>query len=141
MSADENKALIRRLMEAADKGDLAATLTCFADDYVDHNPPTIPGLAPGIRGVQQAFEIGVVAFPDAYHTVSHLIAEDDLVVARVTGQGTFKGEFAGIPPNGQPVSMEGIVIYRIAIGKIVEKWAQQNRLGLLQQMGVIPTPG
>jgi len=47
----------------------------------------------------------------------------------------------GIPPTGKSVSMTGIAIYRIASGKIVEKWGEQDRLRMLQQLGVVLLPG
>jgi predicted ester cyclase len=62
-------------------------------------------------------------------------------VARVTGTGTHTGELMGVPPTGKRLEMTGIVIYRIAGGKIVERWAQHDVLGLMQQLGVIPTRG
>src|SRR6266540_2979612 len=54
---------------------------------------------------------------------------------RATAEGTHAGEFMGIPPTGKSVSMTGIAIYRIANGKIVEKWGEQDRLRMLQQLG------
>lgn len=46
----------------------------------------------------------------------------------------------GAAPSGQQVTMEGIAIYRFADGKIVEKWGQQDRLSIMQQLGIFPTP-
>ena len=57
MSADDNKALVRRFYEEIDKGSLDAMDELVADDYVNHHPPPFPGLAPGREGLKQAFKI------------------------------------------------------------------------------------
>lgn len=63
------------------------------------------------------------------------------MVERTTERGTHQEAFLGIPPTGQQVTLKAIVIYRIADGKIVERWAQVDTLGFLQQLGVIPPLG
>jgi predicted ester cyclase len=67
-----------------------------------------------------------------------MIAERDLVVTRLRGRGTFKGECLGIPPNNKVIEITGISIHRIADGKLVEHWANADLLSFLQQMGAIP---
>jgi hypothetical protein len=52
-----------------------------------------------------------------------------------------KGEFQGIPPTGKELSVTGTDIYRIVDGKIVEPWVEADMLGLMQQLGVLSTPG
>lgn len=138
MSIEDNKRLVRRLYEETDKQNFAALDEFFSADLVDHDPPPIPDLKPGLEGIKQAFKVFATAFPDATHVIQDLIAEGDRVVVRLSGAGTHKGEFKGIPPTGKPVEMTGIVIYRIERGKIVERWAQHNFLGfVMQQLGVV----
>jgi predicted ester cyclase len=139
-SPEENKAVIRRLIEEVDKGNLAVVDECFADDYVDHNPTPIRGLAPGIEGVKKAFNIFWTAFPDTRHVIEDLVAEGDKVVARYWACGTHTGELMGISPTGKQVTMTGIAIYRLAGGKIVERWVEQGT-GVLQQLGVTLNAG
>ena len=142
MSIEDNKRLVRRLYEETDKQNFAAMDEFFSVDLIDHDPPPIPNLKPGLEGIKQAFKVFATAFPDGTHAIHDLIAEGDRVVVRVSGIGTHKGEFKGIPPTGKPVEMTGIVIYRIERGKIVERWAQHNFLGfVMQQLGVISTHG
>jgi len=138
MSIEENKALIHRYMEAVDKGSVAALDEFIAPDFVDHNP--FPGVAPGLEGAKQAFAIFLNAVP-GYHTVDDLIAEGDKVVARMTGYGTHERELMGIPPTGKQLKTTGIAIWRIADGKIVEHWGEADMLGMMQQLGVVPTGG
>ena len=69
-----------------------------------------------------------------------MIAEGDKVVARVRWTGTHQGEFQGIAPTGKQVTLRAITIYRIAGRKIVEVWEEADILGMMQQLGVIPSP-
>jgi ketosteroid isomerase-like protein len=74
------------------------------------------------------------AFPDLRTDIEDLIAERDRVVARLSLRGTHQGEFRGIAPTGRAVHFTAIRVYRIADGKIVESWANQDALGLLNQL-------
>ena len=82
-----------------------------------------------------------MAFPDLHYTVEDLVAEGDKVVVRYTGRGTQQGELWGIPPTGKQMTYTGILIWRFAEGKIAEHWAEPDRLGLMQQLGVISPQG
>jgi len=81
-------------------------------------------------------------FPDMQVTIDDVIAEGDKVAYRWTARGTQTGEMMGIPPTGRSVILTGITIDRYdAESKIVEHWESYDQLGMLQQLGVIPTPG
>jgi predicted ester cyclase len=80
------------------------------------------------------------AFPDMEIEVDLLLAEDDLVVGRWTATATHQGPMMGIPPSGRPITITGIDIQRVADGKIVEVWHQEDILGMLQQIGALPEP-
>jgi steroid delta-isomerase-like uncharacterized protein len=79
------------------------------------------------------------AFPDLERRIDDLIAEGDKVVARWTAQGTQTGEFQGLPPSGKVATSSGITIFRILDGRVVEEWSESDMLGLLQQLGAIPS--
>lgn len=78
------------------------------------------------------------AFPDGKYNVEDIVAEGDKVVCRYSFTGTNKGSYVNIPPTGKRVALEGIGIFRISGGKFVEIWYATDRMGLLQQIGVIP---
>lgn len=140
MSAEENKALVRRFYEEVfNQKKTAAIGELFDPTMVDHALP--PGLPSGIEGAKQLYSMYLAAFPDLHFTVEDIIAEGDKVVARLTAQGTQQGALMGIPPTGLHVSIRGIDILRIAGGKIVEIWANFDMLAMLQQLGVVPAPG
>jgi steroid delta-isomerase-like uncharacterized protein len=140
MSIEQNKTTLRQFYEAVDRQDISALDRFVSPEYIDHNPPPMPGMAAGLDGLKQAFGAFLGAFPDSSHTIEDLLADGDKVVARVVGRGTHRAPFMGAPPSGRLVTMEGIAIYRFEGGKIVEKWGQQDRLGIMQQLGVLPLP-
>jgi steroid delta-isomerase-like uncharacterized protein len=139
-TAEENKALVRSWLEAIDTGEPAVVDKYVSEDVVDHNPPPIPGLAPGIQGLRDAFANALTAFTDFRHEVKAQYAEGDTVISRIVGYGKHTGEFLGCPATGKDVQMEGIAIHRIADGKLVEHWAQIDAVGLFVQLGAIPPP-
>jgi len=149
MSAEDNKALIRRYFEAIDaeckSGNADADMLdeFLAPDMVTHNPPpdwVKRGLPPTREAGKQIFKLFAAAAP-GYHVIEDLIADGDKVVGRITAYGTHEGELLGIPRTGKQIRMTGIVIWRIADGKIVEHWAEIDVAGLMQQLGAIPMPG
>jgi steroid delta-isomerase-like uncharacterized protein len=140
MSAEENKAIIRRFVdEVFNTGNMAAADELAAPDFLDHNP--FPGTPPGLEGYKQGMRLFRAAFPDLEFILEDQIAEGDKVVARWTVRATHQGEVMGIPPTGKRVTVTGIDIVRFAGGKMVESWNLWDTLGLLQQLGVMPTPG
>jgi predicted ester cyclase len=83
----------------------------------------------------------LTAFPDLHFTIEDQLAEGDEVATRLTAGGTHKGVFMGIPPMGKQVTVTGIAISHWVGGKSDEVWINLDRMGLLQQLGVIPAPG
>lgn len=84
----------------------------------------------------------LTAFPDMHTTIEQLVAEDDTVVARLLIEGTHEGPFAGHRPTGRHVSFVSHRFYRLEDGKVAQTWAMQDRLGLMEQLGVLPSsPG
>ena len=138
MSAEENKAIARRGYEAINQKNLDSLDEVVTSDITDHDPA--PGQDPGLEGVREYFSSLHTAFPDFQLNVEDMIAEADKVVARVSASGTHQGEFMGIDPTGNRVTITGIDILRIAEGKIVERWGNFDDLGMMQQLGVVEPP-
>ena len=140
MTIQENKAALRRLInEGFLGGDTAVVDELIASDFVDHSPA--PGQAPGPEGVKQAMTMFRTAFPDLSVTIEDEVAEGDKVMMRGRTRGTHKGEFMGIAPTGKQIDIGEMYIVRFSGGKMVEHWAQEDSLGMMQQLGVIPTEG
>src|SRR5260221_2779978 len=141
MSIEENKAAERRFYEEVwHKHHLGYVDELVAPEVVEHNP-AVPGQGPGLEGFRQMIAMALSAFPDVQITIEDLVAEGDKVVVRWMGRGTHRGEFMGIPPTNKQVTPAGIDIWRYEGGKRVESWRQWDLLGLMQQLGVVPTPG
>ena len=77
-------------------------------------------------------------------TLEEMIAEDDKVAARFTmrgtHRGTHRGTFFGVPPTGKTIAVQAMNFYRLANGQFVQEHGQPDMLGLLQQIGAVPTP-
>jgi steroid delta-isomerase-like uncharacterized protein len=139
MSAKDLKALMRRFIEEWNKGKAAAMAVIdelYATNFVSHGDGDIRG----IKNVKQSTSEEFSAFPDLHFTIDDMVAEGDKVAARITITGTHKGEYMGAPPTNKKITIRAIAIERFAGGKIVEEWGMTDTLGLMQQLGVVPTP-
>jgi steroid delta-isomerase-like uncharacterized protein len=121
-SPEAHKVLVHRFYDAFSTGGLDLLDEVVADDFVDNDP--MPDQPPGLLGLKQAVGSFRSAFPDGEMAVDDLVAEGDRVVARVSMTGTHRGEYGGMPGTGHVVRSEGIEIFRIAKGKIVEGWSR-----------------
>lgn len=138
MSA-ENKVLVRRIFEEVwHKGNVKALDEVVAPDLIVHTAP--PGMPPTLEGVKQITVAILNAFSDRRSNLEELIAEGDKVVERWSFSGTHTGDFMGLPPTHKQVTFGGISIIRIIEGKIVEEWDQVDALGMMQQLGLVPSP-
>ncbi|RKY59033.1 MAG: hypothetical protein DRP95_05430 [Candidatus Latescibacterota bacterium] len=133
-----NKSIVSRYAEEVwNQHNLDMLDELMSTDVISHVP--IPGtVLTGLEAHKQTIGVYITAFPDLHNTVEDLIAEGDKVAERWTATATHRG---GIPPTGKQVAWTGITIYRFADGKIVENWWAWNKLGLMQQLGVIPPLG
>ncbi|GJM42048.1 MAG: hypothetical protein DHS20C20_23300 [Ardenticatenaceae bacterium] len=109
----------------------------FSPDLVNHGlPPTLP---PDLEGTKLFAGAFINAFPDIQVTIEDLVAENSQLVARWSATGRHNGELLGIPPTGKQVIMTGIALDRFENGKSVEHWEIVDQLGLMQQLGVVPS--
>ncbi len=117
MSIDEMKTFIRNHFEEfVNRKNLDVADVNFASDFVDHGSDVPPGAPPGPVGAKQYVGNALKKFPDLKVTIEDIIAENDKVVVRNTWQATD-------PDSGRKLQFGGIVIWRIARGKIAERWA------------------
>jgi predicted ester cyclase len=140
MNSTNNKQIVAEFITALfTNGDLTAVDRYLDPQFINHDPP-LTNSPDGPEGVRQAAELFRRAFPDWRSDAEHMIAEDDLVVEHFVAHGTHRGSVMGETPMGQDVALRGIHIFRIANGKIVERWGRLDDLGLLQQLGLAPAP-
>jgi predicted ester cyclase len=139
MEIERNKEIVRRYQEACNRDDLGALDELVAADVISHN--ATPGLPAGLEGGKMAHRATLAAFPDLHYHIEDLIAEGDRVAMRFRLHCTHKGEFMGLAPTGKEITLEGISLFRLAGGKIVEHWAVQDGLALMTQLGIFRPPG
>jgi steroid delta-isomerase-like uncharacterized protein len=119
---DANKALIRHVFEdVLPAGDALAMRDLVTPDFSDHDP--LPGQPPGAAGAEYVVATMHGAHPDLRFTIDDLVAEGDRVVIRWTLRGTNTGPMLGRPPTGRTVELAAVVIFRIADGRLAERWA------------------
>ena len=138
--SEQNKAIDARIaLEAFNQGRVEVIDQVISADFVDHSqlPPGVPSGREGVKALVKALRS---AFPDFRVNIERQIAEGDLVVQHISATGTMKGDFAGMPASGKCARWEAIHISRLANGKVVEHWSVQDQLGMLQQLGFVPTP-
>jgi steroid delta-isomerase-like uncharacterized protein len=131
----KNKATIRNLYEGIlNTGKLDLLKEIIAEDYTGARGEKGPG------GVAETVGSIRIAFPDIKWTVEDLMADGDKVIVRWSWKGTNKASFRGLPPSGKEVSDSAIAIYQFGEEKIVKAWIQSDKLGFLQQIGLV-SPG
>jgi len=136
---NDPKNVVGKLYEAFNAGDLRTLDALLADAFVEHEGT--PGIPPTKEGLKQFVSMLRRAFPDALFQVADIAAEGDKVWARVVVTGTQRGEYFGIPPTGKSIRIEVFDICRIARNQIVEHWGLSDQMGLMRQLGVLPTSG
>ena len=139
MSTEENKALIRRLFEEGLNQNNPNVFDELLDpDFVIYDSPL--GTVHGPEGFRQGIETFRKSFPDLHVTFEAEYTDGDYVFHRGYVTGTHKGEFQGLPPTGKQFKIKTLDIWHVVNRKAVENWVQMDMLGMMQQLGVIPTP-
>ena len=139
--SEENKASARRVLKEvfSGQGDLEVADELFAPNFVGHDPAS-PEDIRGPEGVKQFAGMYRNAFPDVQMSVEDQVAEGDIVVTRWIASGTHQGDLMGIAPTGNRVTVTGTSIERVVDGRIEETWDNYDALGMMQQIGAIPSP-
>ena len=131
-TSDTNKRNVQKLFETFNHVDLGPLDELVSPDYVgaqgDKGPASFRVIMSGLHS----------AFPDIHYTIDEAVAESDRVAVRWHWTGTHKAPFRGFPATGKPVSNSGAGIFRLANGKIVAASLETDRLGFLEQIGVVP---
>ena len=138
--AEEHRALFSRWFEELwNKKNYSITKELVAPEFIAHGAGG-QDIKQGPDGVAGMVKIWHQAFPDGHMTMDDIITEGDLSTIRMTFRGTQTGEFYGVPASNKPVEVTSIGIDRVVNGRIAEGWGELNMLGMMQQMGAIPSP-
>ena len=138
-TTEQNKAVIRRFLDAWNNRQLEAFDELIAPDVVRHCQAT-PGA--DVRSLDQLKEFlrqDTAVFPDSIQTITHLVAEGDFVAAWSTYEGTQKGPMGPFPPSGAKAKFDFGAMFRIEDGKIAEWWVTWDNVTILRALGHLPS--
>jgi steroid delta-isomerase-like uncharacterized protein len=134
-----NKDTTRRFYdEVINQGKLDLIDELVSSDFVEHEE--FPGLGNTREAVKGFFTMFRSAFPDMKFTMEDILEDGDKIVVRAMITGTHKGEFMGIPATGKSVRVQAIDMVRFENGKMMEHWGATDTAGMMEQLGVMPTP-
>jgi steroid delta-isomerase-like uncharacterized protein len=137
VSPDQNKQLIRQYFEAYDRQDTERIGQLVSNSNYFFHLPGMPSM--DWNGTKQFYAAAWSAFPDLHHEILDIVAEGDKVAVRYNIIGTHKGELQGIPPTGKKVSFSAMDFITLMDGKVAEEWEIADTMGLMQQIGAIPS--
>ena len=137
MSKD-NKSIVRQFMTLGSQGDFDRALKHLDPNFVAH----LSGMPEPLdrAGFRQFSEAWHNAVSDEQLDFQEQVAEGDKVATRLVYTATHTGNLQGVPPTGKRFTIEGMFIDRITKGKVIERWGQLDAMGMMVQLGVIPTP-
>jgi predicted ester cyclase len=137
MSIDENKALVRRFIDEVFVQRRGETVDELFDS--DITPHSWPGVGPGTEPLKQAQQRILHGLSDVAMTIEDMVAEGDKVVVRLSSHARHTGDFMGMPASGREYTIPEIHIFRLKDGKLVEHWVQMDTMGLMTQLGALPS--
>jgi steroid delta-isomerase-like uncharacterized protein len=135
-SIAENKTIVRQYVDLLfSKGDADGAKQYISEDFVNHDPPF--GATPDRDGMVRTSAMIRAAFPNWHAEPFLLVGEDDMVVELFTASGNHTGDpVMGVEPSGREVTLQGINVFRLHNGLIVERWGRLDDLGFRAQLGV-----
>lgn len=138
MSTEDNKAVIRHLIDGLNQHNVAVLDEVCTSDFVFHDPnnPQVQSREDFKQWMTELY----AAFPDLRFSLESILAEGDRVAYRYTFHATHRGSWQGMAPTGKSIAITGISISRFREGKSAEGWQNADSLGMVQQLGVVPAP-
>lgn len=139
MTTEDNKRIVQRFYEEVmNQGNVAALDEVMDVNFIDHGEALF-GSPQGREALRQGIVMTHNILPDLHVSFEEIMAEDDLVGVRGTMRCTHQGPFLGVPATGHELSWKGLSIFRIANGKIVERWFNSDSVNIVRQLGLAPS--
>lgn len=138
MTSEANKLTMQKFVEFINTASQALADELISTDAIFHVPGS-PEPMQGPAGYLAIIAMMREGFPDIQWTLEEMVAESDKVAARFIMRGTHQGTFFGVPPTGKQIAVQAMNLYRLSDGKFVEERGQPDMLGLLQQIGAVPS--
>jgi steroid delta-isomerase-like uncharacterized protein len=124
----------RKWVESLNRGDVSGADEAFAPDCVIHITGS-PVADLDLAGFKQMVSGLLAAFPDLRFTIEDQISAGEKVAMRWVAEGTNTGPFGAAPPTGKPIRVEGLILDRVANGRVAERWEQWDQPAMLRQLG------
>ncbi len=140
-SAEGNRIVARRWIDAFNARDDAAEAAARTTDYIAHAPDSIETAALDSDAWVAFLGVFLEGFPDLHLEVLDSSADEGTTAQRILFTGTHTGSFRGLPPTGRKVRFSGIEINRMVDGKVAEHWFQLDAVTLFEQLGLHVVPG
>jgi predicted ester cyclase len=137
-STNQNKTVIRTFFDAWNNRRPGAFDELIAPDVVRHCEATPDLEARCLDDVKEFLRLDSAVFPDSVQTIQHLLAEDDLVAAWTTYEGTQTGSMGPFPPSNRKVRFDFGAVFRMEGGKIAEWWVTWDNMAILRALGHLP---
>jgi predicted ester cyclase len=133
---ESNKAVARKVLEEVlGKGLIEENEEIYAAEFTAHGIDRTAGREED----RQAVKMWRTAFPDLKMTVTHVVAEADMVAVRYIGEGTNTGPVFGSSATGNRIKIDGITIFRLKNRQITDEWTSFDMMGLMRQLGLLPS--
>ena len=136
---EENKEIVRKVIEAENKKDLDLLDELLSPDYIDGRGT--PFEVHGLEQYKQWYTGVYTGFSDYHETIEDILAEGDKVCIRLKITAIHTGKYLGLPPTGKKITIMATQIWQLVKGKIVEGWGVSDSLEAYQQLGVIEYKG
>ncbi len=136
MSADRNVAALHDAGAQWNSGHLEGYLALYDPEAILQG---YAGVEPGLPSIRRFYQAFWAAFPGSRLTFEDVFASGEKVACRFVVQGEHRGEFQRMPPTGVQITMPGITILEFRDGKCTRRWSYADSVGLLQQLGALPS--
>jgi predicted ester cyclase len=134
---EANKGVVRRfIVEIFGQQNLDAVDELASEDFTPHTWGTMP---PGRKPLREATERAGKGVTDATFEIHDLVAEGDLVAARLTSSAIHSGEFMGLKPTNRRYQIDEMHFFRLRDGQVVEHWHEFDKAGLMRQLSGDPS--
>ncbi len=135
MDLETNKAVVRQWLAGWNERGVDAVDDLFAPHFTDQQLARGPDGAVSLETLKERLRTLDAMLGPARFDEQEMIAEGDRVLVRWTVQGTHRGPYLGLPPTGRPFRVDGVNIFRVVDGRIVERWSFLDVPTLLAQLG------
>ena len=134
---------LKTAVAAWNAGDLDSYLALYDEQIQLRGYTPAPLDKPGVRGFYQMIHSTLTAAGTKSPTLQleEVIEQGDRIAARFVLTGEHRGPFMGVPTTGRSITLSGITIMHFRDGRVTERWATADMLGLLVQIGAWSPPG